>query len=79
MRNQSAESYIEAVLRSDRERDIDYEYGVYFGENSRMLGDECFDVKSNDNIIINDMRYGTPSLYELIFKTCSDESIYGTW
>lgn len=42
-----------------------------------MLGNKRFDVDTDDNIIINDVRYkGTPGLYELIFKRIPDDEIY---
>ncbi|KYM95044.1 hypothetical protein ALC62_14315 [Cyphomyrmex costatus] len=69
--------YINALLSGDKRNEIDHVYGVYFDENSTMLGDKKFDVDTDDTIIIDGNRYkGTPGLYELIFKRLPDDDIY---
>lgn len=71
------QKYIGEVLRDDKDCNIDSVYGVYFEHEKTMLGDKCFDVDKNDNIIINGVRYiGTPGLYELIFKRLPDDTVY---
>lgn len=71
------QKYVGEVMRSDKNNEIDYVYGVYFSGNGMMLGDKRFDVDKNDNIFIGDVRYvGTPGIYELIFKRIPDDAIY---
>ena len=61
----------------EKEKIIDIVYGVYLGKDGMMLGSKKFDVDSEDNIIVDGMRYvGTPGLYELIFKRYPDDSLY---
>jgi len=40
------------VLLGDREKEIDYVYGIYLSDNSTMLGDKYFDVNTNDFVIV---------------------------
>ena len=64
-------------LFSDKNKEIDHTYGVYFSnDDTLMLGNSpiTFD---NDDTILNDTRYeGTPGLYELIFMRIPDSYIY---
>lgn len=69
--------YIGTLLSDDRKSEIDHVYGVYFGDSGTMLGDKRLNVKSDDSIIIDGIRYkGTSGLYELIFKCFPDNAIY---
>ena len=63
------------LLNGEREKIIDYIYGVYLNENDTMLGDKQFDIETNDFVIIDGVKYkGTPELYELIFKRIPDDT-----
>lgn len=71
------QKYVGEVLRSDKNNDMDYVYGVYFNNDGMMLGDKRFDVDKDDYIFIGDVRYaGTPGIYELIFKRIPDDTVY---
>jgi hypothetical protein len=69
--------YMDLLFGNDRQNEVDYVYGVYFGKDSTMLGDKRFDIDRDDSLIIDKVRYnGTPGLYELIFKRLPDEAIF---
>ncbi|XP_072761210.1 uncharacterized protein [Anoplolepis gracilipes] len=71
------QKYILTVMNQDKDKAMDYVYGIKFSNDGIMLGDKHFDVDKNDNIIINEVKYtGTPGLYELIFKKIPDDEIY---
>ncbi|XP_078051745.1 uncharacterized protein LOC144477890 [Augochlora pura] len=58
-------------------KNLDNVYGVYFHNDKLIPGNAAFDVESNDDIIINKIRYkGTPGLYELVFKRIPDCNLY---
>jgi len=50
------------MLLGDREKAIDYIYGVYLSEN----GDKYLDIDTNNFVIVD-------VLYELIFKKIPDD------
>lgn len=73
------QKYIIDCLSVDKEkkRTVDRVYGVYLSKEGMMLGDKYFDVDTNDNITIDQIKYqGTPGLYELIFRRLPDETLY---
>ncbi|XP_072750980.1 uncharacterized protein [Anoplolepis gracilipes] len=72
------QKYIGALFSGDKNHEIDHVYGVYFDRmNELRLGNKQFNIKKDDSIIIDDVRYiGTPGLYELIFKRIPDDELY---
>ena len=65
-----------AILSGDKDKTMDYVYGVYFSNSKTMLGDKVFDKDKDDNIIIDGVKYrGTVGLYELIFKRIPDDTV----
>ncbi|KYN35074.1 THAP domain-containing protein 9, partial [Trachymyrmex septentrionalis] len=70
--------YVNILLTgNETKNEIDFIYGVYFDENSMMLGNKKFDIDTDDTIIIDGVRNkGTPGLYELIFKKIPNDAIY---
>jgi len=64
-----AQKYIRAIMSVDKNRSMDYVYGVKFTSEGMMLGDKRFDVDKDDNIIIDGIKYtGTEDIYDLIFR-----------
>lgn len=62
------------LLSDERERLMDYTYGVRHHNNKWMIGDS---VLENYNFLIKGVRYkGTPGLYELIFMKHPKEDVY---
>jgi len=71
------QKYINMLLGGDREKMIDHVYGIYFSENSTILGNKQFDIDTNDFVIVDGVKFkDTPGLYELIFKRIPDDTIY---
>jgi hypothetical protein len=68
--------YVDLLFANDKQNEVDYVYGVYFGKNGMRLGNKRFDISKDDRLIIGKVRYnGTPGLYELIFKRLPDKAI----
>jgi hypothetical protein len=67
--------YFGAILGSDKDKTMDYVYGVHFTNDGAKIGDKVIDVDKDDNIIIDGREYrGTRGLYELIFKRMPNTS-----
>jgi hypothetical protein len=67
--------YFGAILGSDKDKTMDYVYGVHFANDGAKIGDKVIDVDKDDNIIIDGTEYrGTRGLYELIFKRMPNTS-----
>jgi len=61
----------------DKNKSMDYVYGVKFTSEGMMLGDKRFDVDKDDNIIIDGIKYtGTEGIYDLIFKKFPNHKKY---
>lgn len=72
-----AQKYIGAIMSVDKNKSMDYVYGVKFTSEGMMLGDKSFDVDKEDNIIIDGIKYtGTEGIYDLIFKKFPNHKKY---
>ena len=73
-----ANKYMRMIVSSERDRLMDYTYGVRHANGKWMIGDSLFEIETDDTILIDGKRRykGTPGLYELVFMKHPNEKVY---
>ena len=72
-----ANKYMRMIVSAERDRLMDYTYGVRHESGKWMIGDSPLEIETDDSIFINGKRYkGTPGLYELMFMKHPKENVY---
>lgn len=75
--NSLANKYMRKIVSAERNRLMDYTYGVRHQDGKWMIGDSLLEIDEGDNFLINSIRYkGTPGLYELMFMKHPDKKSY---
>ena len=65
------------MVSGERDRLMDYTYGVRHESGKLMIGDSPLEIETDDLIFINGKRYkGTQGLYELMFMKHPKEIVY---